>query len=325
MNPVRIACVEYLNTVPLIEGLEKLPDVTLQRAAPSRIVDLLLGRRADIGLVSLIDAARAAEAGTPLTLLPAGMIGCDGPTMTVRIFSRSPLHQIRRLRADTDSHTSVILAQLLLKKLHATDVEIIDYDAREDVAPGETRQDGGGGGGGRPAEATLLIGDKVVTLAPTAEEYPHQLDLGEAWKRLTGLPFVYATWMCRAADEDRHDIRAAAAAIDRARRHNATRMSWIVARRAAESRWPRELAERYLGDLLRYDIGPREQEAAQLFLNMCADAGLAPAVELRWAPGWPAAPRRAEAAEAGPHSHERSATEARGQTRHGMAGHPAGA
>lgn len=300
MSPARIACVEYLNTVPLIEGLEKLHGAPLQRAAPSRIVDLLTSGRADIGLVSLIDAARS-QAAEPLTLLPVGMIGCDGPTMTVRIFSRTPLEQVRRLRADTDSHTSVALAQLLLQKLHGVEVEIIDYDAREDVAPGES---------GQPAEATLLIGDKVVTLAPSLEEFPHQLDLGEAWKRLTGLPFVYAIWMYRAADENSPAILAAAAALDRARRHNATRMAWIVARRAPELRWPRDLAERYLGELLRFEVGPREREAAQRFIDMCAEAGLAPPVELRWAPGWPAAPRRAELAGAGP------------ETRYGAAAHP---
>ena len=45
--------------------------------------------------------------------------------------------------------------------------------------------------------ARLLIGDKVVTDAPPTDRYPHQMDLGEAWKDLTGLPFVYAMWMCR--------------------------------------------------------------------------------------------------------------------------------
>ena len=308
---VRIACVEYLNTVPLIEGLDKLAGAELQRAAPSRIVDLLAGGSADIGLVSLIDAARAP---IPLTLLPVGMIGCDGPTMTVRIFSRTPLDQVRRLRADTDSHTSTALARLLLKKLHGVDVAVVDYDAREDVVIGET---------GQPADATLLIGDKVVTLAPGAADFPYQLDLGEAWKALTGLPFVYAVWMCRAEDEDNPAVRAAAAAIDRARRHNAMRMGWIVARRAPELRWPRDLAERYLGDLLRYEVGPREREAAQIFCNMCADAGLAPPAELRWADawpaGWPAAPRRDELAE--PPSSARDGVAAHP----GHPGHPAGA
>ncbi|MFG0285082.1 MAG: menaquinone biosynthetic enzyme MqnA/MqnD family protein [Phycisphaerales bacterium JB039] len=271
MKPIRVACVEYLNTVPLIEGLEKLDALTLDRAAPSRIVDMLTGGRADIGLVSLIDAARAPA---PLALLPVGMIGCDGPTMTVRIFSRVPLDQIRRLHADTDSHTSTALARLILEKQFGARVEVIDYDAREDIAVGGERAD---------PEAMLLIGDKVVTLAPRLERFGHTVDLGEAWKDLTGLPFVYAVWMCRAGEQDDPAIQAAAAAIDRARRHNMLRLSWIVARRAGELRWPQELAERYIGELLRFEVGPRQRAAARQFLDMCAQAGLAPPAQLRWA------------------------------------------
>src|SRR5665213_4630797 len=44
--------------------------------------------------------------------------------------------------------------------------------------------------------ARLLIGDKVVCDEPAG--LPHQLDLGGAWKDLTGLPFVFAAWMARA-------------------------------------------------------------------------------------------------------------------------------
>ena len=43
-------------------------------------------------------------------------------------------------------------------------------------------------------QSVLLIGDKVVTDAPPEERYPYQMDLGAAWKELTGLPFVYAVW-----------------------------------------------------------------------------------------------------------------------------------
>ena len=43
--------------------------------------------------------------------------------------------------------------------------------------------------------AMLLIGDKVVTREPRGMGF--QLDLGAAWKELTGLPFVFAVWMVR--------------------------------------------------------------------------------------------------------------------------------
>lgn len=282
--PVRIACVQYLNTVPLIEGLERLADIELVRTVPSRIAGLVERGEADIGLASLIDAARA---DGRLVLLPAGMIGCEGPTLTVRLFSEVPIGRVKAVHADTDSHTSVALCRVVLERLNGLSPDIVDFDASEG-ALGSPPLRGGSitdspRRGGRP-ETMLLIGDKVVTHAPPAERYPHQLDLGQAWHDLTGLPFVYAVWMCRAGEEDSPRIRAAAAVLDRQSRHNRTRLGWIVSRRAEENRWPKELASEYLGTLMRYRVGDREREAAERFCEEAARLGLAPAgARLRWA------------------------------------------
>src|SRR5262249_20813210 len=148
----------------------------------------------DMGLVSLIDYARSPE---PLILIPAGMIGCDGPTLTVRLFSAVEPRRIRQVHADTESHTSVALAKLVLAQQYGRgDVELVNFDARSLRAGDDDKN---------WPETLLLIGDKVVTDAPPAERYPHQVDLGEAWKALTGLPFVYAVWMCRADAWDAGD------------------------------------------------------------------------------------------------------------------------
>lgn len=282
MNPVRIGCVKYLNTLPLIQGLASWRDATLVSAVPAKLIDLLMDDGSDgvdLALCSVIDAARAAR---PVTLLPVGMIGCDGPTLTVRLFSDRPIDRIERLYADTDSHTSVALASVILHARTGKNVAITDFDARErtttSAAAGETfaHRDGW-------PPALLLIGDKVVTDAPPRELYPHELDLGEAWKQLTGLPFVYAVWMCRAGDEARPEVRAAADVLDRARRHNASRADWLVGASAPDRRWPTELASTYVGTLLRYDVGDREREAVSEFLRRAADLGLAQRVEPVWA------------------------------------------
>ncbi len=168
---------------------------------------------------------------------------------------------------------------------------VVDFDAREQMAIGAAtggRGDGAtegseGDAGKEWPESILLIGDKVVTDPPPAERYPHQLDLGQAWKELTGLPFVYAVWMCREADIDSSGVQAAAAILDRQRRHNATRLDWIISARAEERAWPADLARRYVGDLLRYDIGSREREAVERFLAEAAELGLAPRTDARWA------------------------------------------
>lgn len=277
MENVRLGIVRYLNTAPLVEGLTCLDRLTLVPGAPSRMIGMLERGEVDLALASVVDAVRAK---VPVTLVPAGMIGCDGATMTVRLFSRRPIGEVRRVHADSESHTSVVLCRLLLKRLHGVDVEVVEYDARE-------RVEVGGGRAEESPEAMLLIGNKVVTDPPRGE-YPHQMDLGEAWKELTGLPFVYAVWMCRTADATSEKVRFAGAVLDRQRRHNMMRLEWIVRARAGEHRWPADLARRYLGELLRYDVGERERSAAERFVREAAGLGLLPAGGLAWWEGAPA-------------------------------------
>ncbi|MBK9188356.1 MAG: hypothetical protein IPM33_05305 [Phycisphaerales bacterium] len=277
MEGLRIACVRYLNTAPLVEGLEKLGGVTLVPTVPSRIAEMVEKGEADVGLASLADFATAR---TALSLLPCGMIGCDGPTLTVRLYSSVPFDRVTTLHADTDSRTSVVLARLALAKLHGVRPAVAAFDARERVTPGQP-----------PArtleeswpETVLLIGDKVVTDHPPASRYPFEMDLGEAWLRMTGLAFMYATWMCRADEADSARIRGAMDLLDHQRRHNATRLEWIVRRRAAEARWPEDLARRYLCELLRYEVTPRAREGAERFLGEAASAGFLPAAKVEWA------------------------------------------
>ena len=96
----------------------------------------------------------------------------------------------------------------------------------------------------------------------------------EAWRELTGLPFVYAMWMCRAEMADSPPIGVAAAALDRQRRHNAMRLDWIAARRGPEHGWPADLAATYLGAMLRYGVGERERAAVEAFFDAAAEEGV---------------------------------------------------
>ncbi len=49
-----------------------------------------------------------------------------------------------------------------------------------------------------PHDAVLVIGDGALLLS-AARAYPYVIDLGEAWKAWTGLPFVFAVWAARGA------------------------------------------------------------------------------------------------------------------------------
>jgi len=103
------------------------------------------------------------------------------------------------------------------------------------------------------ADAVLMIGDKVVTAEPDAAAYPHQMDLGEAWHSATGLPFVFAAWASRPGIDPTGLTARLAAARERGEAE-----AYALADRYAPSHgWPRDLARRYLGEILRYRIGPR--------------------------------------------------------------------
>ncbi len=250
----------YLNTQPLVAGLEKLPQIKLLPMVPSAIAGSVLRGEADLGLCSLVDCHRHG-----LVRLPVGMIACDGPTLTVRLLSNVPWQQVRTLHADTDSHTSVVLAQVLLRR--AFGVQGVSVVPWKESAPAD-------GPAAQAPQTLLMIGDKVVLRASEARQYAYSLDLGEAWKQLTNLPFVYAMWATTPALARDPRVHLAASLLDRQRRHNAGRLGWIVRTHALRLGWPLPEAERYVQSLLRFAPDEQSEHGAQTFLRYAVEDGL---------------------------------------------------
>lgn len=253
-----IGCVSFLNARPLIDRLASRPDVNVRFAVPSALLSELERDAVGVALCPVIDYQMSRQ---PLVIVPVGGIGCFGPTLTVRLYSRVPIERITTVHADMDSHSSVALMRIVLRDAHGRSPRVIDYRAaganineRDDI------------------EAALLIGDKVVTAAPHDETFSHQLDLGESWKRLTGLPFVFAVWMAK------HDTALGdlPELLDAERRANAGRIDEITAAHAERVGWEPGLARHYLGGLLRYGIGERELEAMRRFWQRAHELGLTP-------------------------------------------------
>jgi len=257
-----LACVSFLNSKPLIDPLVNRADVTVHFAVPSAllpIVESAAPPRASTGLLSLVDYQLAS---TDLLLVPAGMIGSDGPTFTVRLYSQVPPEKIHTVFGDTDSHTSVLLAQLILRERFNIAAPLLPLTDSPKTHP----------------ETMLLIGDKVVNAAPDPHLYPHQLDLGEQWKSLTGLPFVFAMWMMRKDHATAHPEEALALArlLADARRRGADLTEDLLDRYAAEKRWPRDLARKYFTEYLRYQVTPEARQGLALFFHLAQKHNLLP-------------------------------------------------
>ncbi len=247
---LNIASVSYLNARPLIHGLERDPRVKLSLDVPSKLIQKLRDGDADVALLPTIDYQRQCD----LVIIPAGGIGSDGATLTVRIFSRCPIDQIRSLACDGDSHTSIALARIILARRHNLRPEFTDLSrAGED-----------------PHQARLLIGDKVVCDEPRG--FANQLDLGSEWKALTGLPFVFATWMARSGA----DTAALYTVLDQARQRGLAQIDCIIADFAEPRGWPPALARQYLTSNLRFGVGQRELEAIRAFHRMAFEERILP-------------------------------------------------
>ena len=256
-RPTRVGVVNYINTLPLITGLDRLEGMTLVPEVPSRQIDMILSQEVDFGLCSVIDIVHAEE---PMSIVPVGMLGCAGPTLTVRLFSSVPFNSVRRVHCDSDSHTSVALLKVLFRERHGCDLEIVPFDAS--IPPVITGDD-----------AVLLIGDKVVSHSLPEALTLHEMDLGEAWFEMTSLPFVFATWLCRRelVAEDRLRIVNAARILDRTRRRNINRLHSIASSRHLDFGWSDgALARKYLDDLLCFDLDDRAVQGMTTFLKLAA-------------------------------------------------------
>ncbi len=254
-SPWRLGVVSYLNARPLICGLERESTVRLDFDVPSRLTARLLGGDFDAALVPVIDLLRHKS---ELQIVSNACIGCDGETLTVRIFSKVPPADIRCIHLDLDSHTSVILARLVWPALYGKDVSFVRL---EDAATLEE------------CESVLLIGDKVVGISP--EEFRYQVDLGSAWKTWTGLPFVFAVW---AADRNR-DTRSLGEMLGAARDRGVRKAGQLAIEYGPGHGWPAALAQQYLERYLTFGLTDKHVEGMIRFFDRAAAGGLVPGAQ----------------------------------------------
>lgn len=272
-NTHTLGVVSFLNARPLIEHLLGREDLVIRPAVPSALSEMLARGDCAAALMPIVDFFRARGALRPLG---DACIASDGETMTVRVYSRVPPDRVRRLCVDGDSHTSVILAQVVWRELYGAALEIAPHhrprtgDSQQTAPP--MPRDAGAPHAERPDPdndaAVLLIGDKVVTDAPRG--FGFEVDLGAAWKHLTGLPFVFAAWY---GPKD-SDLSGLATVLDAARDRGVADAERIARERAGQHGWPIETAVTYLRDVMKYRITPDMREAIERFFALAGRHGV---------------------------------------------------
>lgn len=232
----RIGSVPYLNSVPLTCGIENETEYIV----PSALAEKLRAGKLDAALVSITEALFHEG----YDILDTVAVASHGPVKSVFLAHRQPLEAIETIHCDTASLTSVNLLRVLLAErgLRPAFEPLPNYTQAAAL------------------DNVLLIGNPGIDFLRT----PHDhiiWDLGEAWRELTGLPFVYAVWALRRGQHDpalREKLRAA-------KTNGIAHLNETI---AAHPDYDAEFRRAYLGGHIQYDLGDEEKAGLAKFVEL---------------------------------------------------------
>jgi chorismate dehydratase len=254
MDKFRVGAVNYLNTKPLIYGLDRLaPQIELVLDLPSRLADRLAAGELDVALIPSVEYFH----GSGYTIISDACIACRGPVLSVKLFSRVPAAEIRSLALDEGSRTSAALVRILLHERYGLDPRL------ETLPIGAAAAD-------TDADAVLLIGDRAMR--PQPGQFVEVWDLGDTWCRWAELPFVFAMWTARAG----RDLSGLDAALSEARDLGLRSLDEIARRESPALGMSAEDCLGYLRDNLYFYLGSREVRGLEHFYRLASHLQLAP-------------------------------------------------
>jgi chorismate dehydratase len=256
-TPIRVGAVGYLNAKPLYYKLcEFAPAVRLTMDYPSRLAEQLASGSLDLALIPSVEYLRGVSQG--YEILPGFAIAARGPVRSVKLFSRVPLGQVDRLALDAGSRTSQALTRVWLAETHGVRPSWV-----EELPLGVSVLES-------TADAVLVIGDRAMKVPH--EPFHEVVDLAEAWRAMTGLPFVFALWVARRG-VDLGDLPDALARSRAAGLSNADELARVHGPKLGLDY---QTCYDYLTQVLSYDLGEPELAGLELFARKAARLGLAP-------------------------------------------------
>ena len=266
---LRIGCVKYLNARPLIRGWPG----EVEFDHPSALCERLANGELDVALVSSFEFLR-----NPIYRIINDLsISSDGPVYSVVVAHQDEISQIEEIELDPASETAVNLLRCLLGELglnphlkqRSTGILPVGPAG---VSPAVVKS-------GAAAPAQLLIGDQAIHFRESHADEFQFWDLGDQWRKLIGLPFVYALWLIRP------EVVAPKQIADRLRGlrdENLGHLNELIAdavARVADPGHPeitRQFLSAYYHEHLRFSFGKAEKEGLRTFAQLCAKRGLLP-------------------------------------------------
>jgi chorismate dehydratase len=253
VDSLRIGCVKYLNARPLIRGWPG----SVEFDHPSALCQRLATGQLEVALVSSFEFLR-----NPIYRIIDGVsISSDGPVHSVVVAHRGAFSGIEQIELDPASETAANLLRCLLAEFGLT-ARLTGCDSERAGL----------------SHARLIIGDQAITFRQNHADAYQFWDLGEQWKKLTGLPFVFALWLIR---PEVPNAKSIAQRLRELRDENLADIAAIVSDAVADGAHNKqtitqEFLDRYYHEYLRFGLGAREKQGLQTFADLCAKHGVLP-------------------------------------------------
>ena len=246
---MKIAAIRYINTLPLIYGMELNPDLELIFDTPARCYEKLLNDEVDVALIPIIGTQLNSE----IRAIKGLGIAATHRTESVYLFSTKPLDRVKTVIGDPSSLTSVMLAKIILNEKYRNKPRFIS-DSVDNIHEALRHYD-----------AALIIGDEAIL--SDKSDYDHY-DLATEWYSITGFPFVFAVWASKRnlSMEEREIFHLA---------HQEAAQNWqaVIERASGMLAVDVPFLKRYYNENLRYHLSRSDYEGLLRFLGLAADLG----------------------------------------------------
>ena len=204
MPKLRVGIGDILDTRPLAWGFLKghHADLFSPVSHPLNLVGRLLAQGGlDVALVPAIEVARTPD----LRVLPDLCVAFPGEARGALLVSSGPVEELSRVVLERDARAAAAVARIVLEDAYGLEPEYVEAEAATRLSGPERIE---------PGEGWLVIGNAALSgylSGPRSEplseplsessserrEDRRVLDLGLAWRELTGLPLVVGVWAVR--------------------------------------------------------------------------------------------------------------------------------
>lgn len=232
---LRVSVIPYVNALPLVHYLPTVHSgIQMVQARPSEALNRLEHTDVDLALVPVVDWLSRQD----LVRIPGLGICAQGPVTSVLIQSKDSIDAVRTIQMDPWSRTSNCLSRVLCRNHWHISPQFVGID--------------------QPSQARVVIGDPALTARSATYTY----DLSDHWTQMTGLPFVFAVWVCL---KGRSNMPELTDLVHGAYHHALKNLPVLVAESAGRLKLSPAICEDYLTKRLHYSVGAKEELAMKRF------------------------------------------------------------